>query len=104
MSESASARAADSPTGAALVRGGLVVPTVLFALYLTHAAAAAILAVGASRVFFLTAGFTSGAACSAITVLAIAGALGAAFAGLRSRHAAAPTALLAPPAAGSRPP
>src|SRR6266850_2220290 len=94
MSESASARAADSPTGAALVRGALVVPTVLFALYLTHAASAAILAVGAFRVFSLTAGFTSGAACSAITVLAIAGALGAAFAGVRSRHAAAPMALL----------
>jgi spermidine synthase len=94
MTESGSAHGAVAPAGSALVRGGLVVPTLLFALYLTHAAAAAILGAGAFRVYSLTAGFTSGAACSAISVLAIAGALGAALAGLRSRHAPAPMALL----------
>src|SRR5439155_15031312 len=94
------AEAAPAPGRPQAARGAFVVPTVLFALYLTHAAAAAILLVAAFRVFSLTAGFTSGAACPAITVLAIAGSLGAALAGVRSRHAPAPLALLALTEAG----
>ncbi len=95
MSQSAGAGAAESRTGSPPSGGALVAPTVAFALYLTHAAAAAILLVAAFRVYSFTAGFTSAAAGAAVAVLAIAGAAGASFTGLRCRQAPSPMALLA---------
>ena len=95
MTESRSAEAAAKPAGAAISRGGLAVPTVAFALYLAHAAAAGLLLVAACRIVSLTAGFTSGAWGALVSVLALAGAAGAAFAAVGCRRAPSPMALLA---------
>ena len=95
MNETARDVSAAGSVGAVPSRGGLLGPTVAFALYLTHAAAAAILLVAAFRIFSLTAGFTAPAAGAAVAVVAIAGAAGAAFAGMRCRQAQSPMALLA---------
>src|SRR2546425_12160626 len=74
MNETARDVSAVGSVGAVPSRGGLLGPTVAFALYLTHAAAAAILLVAAFRIFSLTAGFTAPAAGAAVAVIAIAGA------------------------------
>jgi spermidine synthase len=94
MSETDTAGAA-SPAGSRLSVGNLFLPTVAFALYLGHAAAAAILLIVGHRIFSLTAGFTAQAASAFVAVVAICCATGAVFVGRPARWAARPMALLA---------
>src|SRR2546422_564575 len=84
------------PVGGAVIRtGSLVVPTIAFAVYLTHAAAAAFLLVAGCRVYALTAGFTAQAASAAVTAFACAAAFGTVFTGVRARRISGPMGLLA---------
>ena len=94
MSDS-SATGAVSPAAARLSVGGLVVPTAAFALFLAHAAAAAVLLIVGWRVYSLSAGFTAQAASPFVAAIAIASAVGAVLAGSRTRRAASPMAILA---------
>src|SRR5262245_42264843 len=95
------AQAAGRPAGgAAISTGSLVVPTIAFAIYLTHAAAAAFLLVAGCRVYALTAGFEAEAAGAAVAALACAAAFGTVFAGVRARRMSAPMGLLAVAQAG----
>ena len=84
-----------SPAAARLTVDGLFAPTAAFALYLAHAAAAAILLIVGHRIFSLAAGFTAQAASAFVAVVAISCATGAVFAGRRARWAGNPMALLA---------
>ncbi len=89
------------PVGGAVIRtGSLVVPTIAFAVYLTHAAAAAFLLVAGCRVYALTAGFTAQAASAAVTAFACAAAFGTVFTGVRARRISGPMGLLAVAQAG----
>ena len=89
------------PVGGAVIRtGSLVVPTIAFAVYLTHAAAAAFLLVAGCRVYALTAGFTAQAASAAVAAFACAAAFGTVFTGVRARRISGPMGLLAAAQAG----
>src|SRR5436309_3303827 len=94
-------QATSRPAGAAVIRtGSLVVPTIAFAIYLTHAAAAAFLLVAGCRVYALTAGFAAESASAAVAALACAAAFGTVSAGVRARRISGPMGLLAVAQAG----
>src|SRR5438093_9747700 len=99
MSETAQAPA--QPAGGPVIRtGSLVAPTIAFAIYLTHAAAAAFLLVAGCRVYALTAGFAAESASAAVAALACAAAFGTVSAGVRARRISGPMGLLAVARAG----
>src|SRR2546425_5352027 len=94
-------QAAEKRAGSAAIRtGSLVVPTVVFALYLMHAAAAALLLLAGCRVYALTGGSTAEAASAAVAAFACAAALGTVFTGVRARAISGPMGLLAVAQAG----
>src|SRR5438093_272833 len=76
-------------------RGTLLLPTLLFGLYLMASAAGGVLLVVACRTFSLTAGYAAGSIFAAVAALAVGGAAGAALLGQGAYRAKAPFAVLA---------